>query len=224
MASIVAADIVERVLGRVLPAPVRSSGAALIVSNLVPLYGVLAWDWPVFYVMALYWAENIVAGLFTLLRMFAAHPLAAIPMGAFFCFHYGMFCTVHGVFVNVLFNKGAQGDGDAFALVHILLTTPTLATCVLLLALSHGWSFVAHVLGTPAEARESDLRKIMMRPYARMIVMHVAILAGGFAVMALDTPMATLIVLIVLKIGIDLGLHNRANLPRAETPAPEPAA
>jgi hypothetical protein len=35
---------------------------------------------------------------------------------------------------------------------------------------------------------------------------------------------AALIILIVLKIGIDLGLHNRANLPRAETPALEPAA
>jgi hypothetical protein len=135
-----------------------------------------------------------------------------------------MFCTVHGVFVNALFNAGPERAGDAFALVNTLLTTPTLATCVLLLALSHGWSFVAHALGAPAEARETDLRKIMMRPYARMIVMHVAILAGGFAVMALDTPVAALIVLIVLKIGIDLVMHNRANLSRPETPAPEPAA
>ena len=224
MASIVTADLIERLLGSVLPAPVRSSGALLIASNLVPLCGVLAWDWPVFYVMALYWAENIVAGLFTLLRMFAANPLAAIPMGVFFCFHYGMFCTVHGVFVNALFNTGPDRDGDGFALVHTLLTTPALATCVLLLALSHGWSFLAHVLGTPAEAREADLRKIMMRPYGRMIVLHVAILAGGFAVMALDPPVAALIVLIVLKIGIDLILHNRANLSRVETPSPEPAA
>lgn len=225
MTSMVTADLIERLLGFVLPAPVRSSGALLIASNLVPLYGVLAWDWPVFYVMALYWAENIVAGVFTLLRMFAASPLAAIPLGVFFCFHYGMFCTVHGVFVNALFNTVPDRDGDVFALVHALLTTPALASCVLLLALSHGWSFAAHVLGTPAEARETDLRKIMMRPYGRMIVMHVAILAGGFAVMALDTPVTALIVLIVLKIGIDLLMHNRANLPRAETPtAPEPAA
>ncbi len=224
MASIVSADLVERLLGWALPAPVRSSGALLVVSNLVPLYGVLAWDWPVFYVMALYWAENIVAGVFTLLRMFAAQPLAAMPMGVFFCFHYGMFCTVHGVFINALFNTGAEGDGDAFALVHILLTTPALVTCVLLLALSHGWSFVAHVLGAPPEARATDLRKIMLRPYGRMVVLHVAILVGGLAVTALDTPVAALIILIVLKIGIDLALHNRANLPRTGTPAPEPAA
>jgi hypothetical protein len=225
MPSIVAADIAERVLGHVLPAPVRSSGAVLIVSNLVPLYGVLVWDWPVFYVMALYWAENVLAGVFTLLRMFAAHPLAAIPMGAFFCFHYGMFCFVHGVFVNALFNTGPGRDADALALVRILLTTPALSACILLLALSHGWSFVAHVLAAPAGARDGDLRKIMLRPYGRMVVLHVAILFGGFAVMALDTPVAALVVLIVLKTAIDLGLHNRANTPRnLTTPAPEPAA
>ena len=225
MASIVTADIVERALGHVLPAPVRSSGAVLIVSNLVPLYGVLAWDWPVFNVMALYWAENVLAGVFTLFRMIAANPLAAIPMGAFFCFHYGMFCFVHGVFVNALFNAGPERDGDALALVHVLLTTPALSTCILLLALSHGWSFVAHVLAAPVEARDTDLRKIMLRPYGRMVVLHVAILFGGFAVMALDTPVAALVVLIVLKTAIDLGLHNRANMPRnVTTPAPEPAA
>jgi len=215
MASIVAADIVERVLGAVLPAPVRSSGAILIASNLLPLYGVIAWDWPVFYVMALYWAENVVAGLFTLLRMLAARPLAAIPLGAFFCFHYGMFCFVHGVFVNVLFNTtGPERNGDVFALVQVLLTTPALTACVLLLALSHGWSFVAHVLAAPADQRTTDLHKIMMRPYGRMVVLHMAILFGGFAVMVLDRPEAALAVLILLKIGIDLSLHNRANLPR----------
>jgi len=225
MASIVAADLLERLLGIVLPAPVRSSGVMLILSNLLPLYGVLAWDWPVFYVMALYWAENVVAGLFTLLRMFAAQPLAAIPLGAFFCIHYGMFCFVHGVFVNALFNTGPERDSDALALVHTLLTTPVLSVCILLLALSHGWSFVAHVLAAPAESRTTDLRKIMMRPYGRMVVLHVAILFGGFAVMALNTPVAALVVLIVLKTAIDLGLHNRANLPPAvAAPAQPPAA
>jgi hypothetical protein len=223
MASMVAADLLERLLGSVLPAPVRSSGLLLIIVNAVPLYGVLVWEWPVFYVMALYWAENVVAGVYTLLRMFVANPVAAVPLGAFFCFHYGMFCFVHGVFVNALFNTGPGRDGDALALVHILLTTPALSACILLLALSHGWSFVAHVLAAP-ESRDTDLRKIMMRPYGRMIVMHVAILFGGFAVMALDTPVAALIVLIVLKTAIDLGLHNRANVPRIVPTAPEAPA
>jgi hypothetical protein len=224
MASIVAADLIERVLGFVLPAPVRSSGAILVASNLLPLYGVIAWDWPVFYVMALYWAENVLAGVFTLLRMLAANPLPALPLGAFFCFHYGMFCFVHGVFVNALFNTAQERSGEVSALVQTLLGAPGLAAATVLLALSHGWSFVAHVLGTPRESREQDLRKIMMRPYGRMVVLHLAILFGGFAVMALQRPEAPLVVLILLKTALDLGLHNRANLSRPAAPAvPETA-
>ncbi len=70
----------------------------------------------------------------------------------------------------------------------------------------------------------SDLRTIMMRPYGRMVVLHVAILFGGFAVMALQRPEAPLVVLILLKTALDLGLHNRANLARAPaTAAPETA-
>lgn len=226
MASIVTADLAERLLGSVLPAPVRSSGALLIASNLLPLYGVIAWDWPVFYVMALYWAENVLAGVFTLLRMLAANPLPAIPLGAFFCFHYGMFCFVHGVFVDSLFNTGPERSGDVLALVQALATAPGLAGATLLLAASHGWSFVAHVLAIPRESREQDLRKVMMRPYGRMVVLHVAILLGGFAVMALQRPEAPLVILILLKIALDLVLHNRANLPRTGTApgAPETAA
>ncbi len=36
----------------------------LIVANLLPVYGVLVWDWNVFAVMFLFWCENVVIGLF----------------------------------------------------------------------------------------------------------------------------------------------------------------
>ena len=59
-----------------------------------------------------------------------------------------------------------------------------------------------------------------------MVALHVAIIFGGWAILGLDAPLLALVVLIVLKTAIDLGLHNRANLPRATVaPAtPEPAA
>lgn len=225
MASIVAADLAERITGSLLPAPVRSSGIALIVANLLPLYGVLAWDWPVYHVMALYWAENVVAGLFTLLRMVVANPLAGIPMGAFFCVHYGMFCFVHGIFVYALFS----GQRDApwppvLALVEELVATPALLAAVLLMLASHGWSFVAHALSAPRPDPPPDVRRIMMRPYGRMVILHVTILAGGFLTMRMGDPVFVLAPLILLKTVIDLYLHRRANVPVAPTPPPEPVA
>lgn len=212
MPSIVAVDLLERVVGALLPAPVRSSGLMLIAANLLPLYGVLFWDWPVFHLMALYWAENVIAGLVTVLRMVHANPLAGVPMGAFFCFHYGMFCFVHGMFVHALFSGEHAMDRGVWALVGILLTTPSLLAAVALMLASHGWSFVAHTLLAPRDGALDNVRRIMMRPYGRMVVLHVTILGGGFLSASLGSPAAVLVPLIVFKIVADLFLHRRANV------------
>lgn len=222
MASIVTANLVERLLGWALPVPVRSSGAVLIVSNLVPLYGVLAWDWPMFHVMVLYWAENVLAGVFTLLRMLRAHLLGGLLLGAFFCVHYGMFCFVHGGFVNVLFNPAQTGGFGLAPLLFAMVTQPTLTAAAVLLAASHGWSFIAHALLAPTGAHH--LGHLMQRPYLRMAALHAGIIFGGWAILSLDSPVLALVPLIVIKTAVDLALHNRANLPRADTPVPEPAA
>lgn len=222
MASMVTADLAGRLLGWLLPSQVRSSALLLVVANLVPLYGVVAWDWPLFHVMALYWAENVIAGAVTVLRMLRVHPVGGLLMGAFFCVHYGMFCYVHGIFVGGLF---APGAADAFGLEplrRVFATEPTLQVAAALMAASHGWSFVAHLLHGAAGPQE--LAAIMRRPYTRMVALHVAIIAGGWAIMGLDAPLLALVVLIVIKTAIDLGLHNRANAPPAPAPAaPEPA-
>jgi hypothetical protein len=47
----------------------------------------------------------------------------------------------------------------------------------------------------------------MMSPYARIIVLHVAILLGGFIVMALGSNVGALMILIVGKTILDLSLH-----------------
>ena len=49
----------------------------------------------------------------------------------------------------------------------------------------------------------------MGAPYARVVVMHVAIIAGGFLSMVFGSPAALLFVLVVLKTIIDVELHLR---------------
>lgn len=226
MASIGATDLATRVIGTLLPAPVRGSGLVLLAANLLPLYGVLVWDWPVYHLMALYWAENVAAGIFTLLRMVVANPLAGIPMGLFFCVHYGMFCYVHGVFVVALFGPQGVQAMDPWPLLGAL-ASPELLLATLLLLASHGWSFVAHALGAArgVGAGPGDVRTIMMRPYGRMVVLHVTILAGGFLSAAAGAPEPALVLLIVFKIVADLFLHRRANAPAGPVePPPIPPA
>ncbi len=49
----------------------------------------------------------------------------------------------------------------------------------------------------------------MMRPYGRIIVLHIAIIFGGFLTMALGDPTWMLVILILLKTLVDLAMHGR---------------
>jgi hypothetical protein len=47
----------------------KRSVQILILANLLPLMGVLFFDWSLFAVMYLYWFENVIIGLFNIMRM-----------------------------------------------------------------------------------------------------------------------------------------------------------
>ena len=71
----------------------------LLLANLVPVFGVLYLDWDVSSIIVLYWAENLIIGGFTLLKMLVAGKTGALFRMLFFCVHYGGFCAIHGIFV-----------------------------------------------------------------------------------------------------------------------------
>jgi hypothetical protein len=203
---------------------------ALLAANAIPLFGVLFLGWDAFYVVLLYWTENIVIGFYNVLKMvFAAvpHPIAHLGklfLIPFFIIHYGGFTAVHGFFVLALFHKDGQGppmgrmDWPCFLVfVQMLFNVirymysvipPQVRLAVLALFISHGVSFVQNYLlkGEYATAKPD---KLMGSPYGRVVVMHIAILAGGFLTMAIGSPAPLLVVLVVLKTILDVNLHNR---------------
>lgn len=192
----------------------RPSMIALVVANLIPLAGVLFLRWEVFPIVLLFWMENVIVGVFNALKMLLAGAGDAGAWGAkvmmipFFCFHYGMFCLVHGVFVFALFGGGAalqRGFPNPGALFEVI-TRHHLGWAVLGLAVSHGVSFATNYLRA-GEFRQASLPVLMQAPYARVIVLHVAILAGGFLVLGLGSPAWALALLVLLKIGADLRAH-----------------
>ncbi len=201
-------------------APARSwrspSSLVLIAANLVPLYGVFALGWEVFPLVLLFWLENVVIGVLNAVRMLLVEPgnpgiwLGKLFMVPFFCVHYGMFTAVHGVFVFALLGGDAWVEsidglwtlGAAAAAVAEL----GLGLAVVALAASHvfslAWNYVL-----AGEYRHASLQALMHKPYARVVVLHVTILGGGFAAMALGSPLWALLVLLGLKIALDLRAH-----------------
>jgi len=205
---------------------------ALLAANAIPLFGVLFLNWDAFYVVLLYWTENIVVGFYNVLKMmFAAVPRPVAHLGKlflipFFIVHYGGFTAIHGFFVLALFHKDAQGppmggtDWPCFLVfVQMLFNVirymysvipPQVRFAVLALFISHGVSFVQNYL-IKREYTTAKPDKLMGSPYGRVVVMHIAILAGGFLTMAVGSPAPLLVILVVLKTILDVKLHNRAH-------------
>lgn len=199
---------------------------ALVVANLVPLVGVVLFRWDAAAIVLLYWTENLVLGFYTILKMALARvekpaehlkKLFAIP---FFCVHFGSFCGGHGAFLIFLFKLG---DGfphspdwlGPLMLIGLLVSViarlwesrpPGMEWPVLCLFASHGVSFVQNYLIGREQAR-LNMGQLMVQPYARIMLLHVAIIAGGVLVMHFGSPVPLLVVLIGLKIAMDIALH-----------------
>jgi hypothetical protein len=212
----------------------------LLAANLAPLAGVLLLGWTVSSVVILYWFENVVIGVINVARMLALSPagatgnrqLALLGHGIklffvpFFIVHYFLFCAGHGVFVFSLFSdatayfpehNGINFLGTLYRAIEIF-STP-LAFAAAALALSHALSFVVNYLGG-REYERLDIQKLMMLPYGRIVVLHLTIIFGGFATMALGEPIWLIVTLVVVKIVVDLKMHLHEHL---RTVGPEPS-
>ncbi len=201
----------------------RASLAALVLVNLLPLVGVLFLDWDVAALMILYWSENLVIGFYTLAKLLVKSPFAGWFKGMFFLIHYGGFCGVHGMFIVLMlldedFSPFSSDPWPLFlafpqilfnVTAHVLThAPPQWLAAFAALFLSHGISFFANFLYGP-ERDELDTGQIMSAPYARIVVLHLAVLFGGFGVMALGQPLFMLVILVLLKLGVDISLHMR---------------
>jgi len=132
--------------------------------------------------------------------------LALIP---FFCFHYGMFTAVHGVFIVALFG-GASHHVPGFLNVNMafqIIRDNHLEWALAGLVTSHLISFGYNYLWR-GEFRRTNVMVQMMQPYSRVVMLHLTIIAGGFVMMALHSPAVGLAILVCLKIIFDLRGHQ----------------
>ena len=58
----------------------------------------------------------------------------------------------------------------------------------------------------------------MSDPYKRIFVMHLTVIFGGFIVLLLETPLAALLLLILLKIYADARAHRHQHTDTAADP------
>lgn len=194
------------------------SACVLIAANLVPVAGVLFFGWELLPVLLLFWMENVIVGLFYVLRLMTAGQGAVkdkIGLTIFFMFHYGFFCLIHGTFVLALFGKEILRQygldvGLVFPtplIVSTIIARYHLLPGVLSLFVSHGFSYFHNYLGAN-EYRDARPNRLMFMAYPRVVVLHMVILVGGFTLLMLGSPAVLLVVLVVLKTALDVIAHR----------------
>jgi hypothetical protein len=188
----------------------------LIIANLVPLYGVFFSHWRVFPILILFWMENVVIGVFNVFKMLLASPtkpsswLTKILIVPFFCFHYGIFTLVHGIFIFAFFGDFLVSDTNLSNkdLIFRTIGNFQLGWALLALFLSHAISFAINYIGK-GEYKQANVDNLASQPYIRVFIMQVTIIAGGFLATSLGSPVFALLVLIFLKTFIDIQAHLR---------------
>ena len=226
------------------------SAIVLIVANLVPLGGVIFAGWSAFQIVWLFWFENVIIGGFNVLKMLtvgllgnpegeaAKKPITAIGqrvasivsmalLVAFFAAHYGLFSFGHGQFVVGLLGKGS-GMCEWCSLWGLYVGNTLVAVrdglglAILVLLASHAFSFVANFLFKReySQYTRTNLGTLMGGPYARVMILHVAIILGAFFVLALGSPVGILALLVLLKIALDLALHLKEREHSGAIPIP----
>jgi hypothetical protein len=191
----------------------------LIVSNLVPLAGILWWGWDVFVLLCLYWLETAVIGFWTILRVAALSQApgkatgrgiaGALALSGFFTVHAGIFMTVHMAFLYILFAGAWAGRiHDAGDFIRLMVIGSGLWIPLLALFAGQGALFVNDAVNRFAFGRalpDTDAAGIVGGFYKRIVLMHVAILGGAFIVQAIGN-IAPLIVLVLLKTALEIAL------------------
>ncbi|MFN7054369.1 DUF6498-containing protein [Hyphomonas sp.] len=187
--------------------------------DLLPVVAVLSFGWGAAPLVALYWLENLVIGVFTILRMLAAGTQngvfglgGALFMSAFFTVHYGMFCFGHGVFLYTFAGhtdfpgpselvSWAAGSGAHMGLFLAAIAAVNLAV------------YLRDYIGR-GEFRRTEISAEMGAPYGRIVTLHIAIILGAGLTMGLGEPLLGVLLLIVLRVvfGMVLTVGRRLKL------------
>lgn len=185
----------------------RPSAYWLLLANLATVVGVLFFNWNVFYILFLYWFESAAIGFFNILKIIKIDGYSGLPRAGFFLLHYGMFMFVHLIFIFGLFGRELF-LGNPNYLQAVINSFQAVFLAILAVFISHGMSYYQNFI-KQQEYKVMTTNKLMQLPYKRIVVMHITIIMSGFVAMFLGQPKIAILIMVILKILIDVRLHNK---------------
>lgn len=211
--------------------------AVVLVSNAIPLIGVLHYGWSATNVLVLYWLENLLVAVFTCLRI-AAHcrlthrrghwrtdQLASSP-GAFgrkpvmlrdYALIAFVFTLAHGIFVFCIAFLIASKHADS-PMWHFTFASLRQGALILLATLAI--DFCIDLAGLRSRSF-AWIKGYTQQRMGRVLILHLAIIFGMFVMAATGSPFSVLYALIGLKTLWDLAT-SRVIVASATTAAAPP--
>jgi len=177
----------------------------LILVNLIPVIGVLTWNWDLGTLLVLYWLESLIIGFFNLFKISQSKPEPAtrIWTSLFFTFHYGIFWIVHGVFLIAMLIPKIDAANPDLKFPFASLVAVNLKWVLLAFFLSHGFSYLRDYLTIPESERRTTIAQMFV-PYGRVLVLHIVILLGAFLLAEKSRVVEVLLLFTGAKIVLDL--------------------
>jgi len=200
-----------------MPLKLTSSAIFLILANAIPIFGIFLFGWDAITILQLYWLESIIIGGLNVVKILSVRMSETVPkffimgnlfIAGFFSIHYGMFTWGHGVFLKEIF--GAE------SLLSGLIEGGPIFWTALSFLLSHVFSMLINFYGKKEYLGRSPNEQ-MFQPYARVMIMHLVVLFGGFLVQSYGEPVLAVVLLIVLKTVIDLVAHRKEHRQQVTT-------
>lgn len=200
--------------------------------DLLPIVAVMALGWGPVPLVALYWLENVLLGGFTIARMVSTtvagvgNVFAALFMVPFFCFHYGMFTMVHGMFVRGFATMRADGsteagvsDGPGDLIIWALGSGAGMIWFLFAIGLVMAAYFARDFI-LRGQYKTSSPSAEMFQPYGRVMTLHVALLLGALLTMGTGRPLLGVTLLIFLRVVFGVIFSVRRHLQLTAPVAP----
>lgn len=206
----------EMILDRVssgLGGPSLLSGFVLAVANMIPVVGVIMWEWGLFEILGIYWVEILIIGILNIPRILMAgkqRKTGSLPGSKFllvilFAVQFILFLSVHAFFV--FFLKEESIHSFLTAAPDLLVTVSSVTAWGFLgMFCGHLFSFFWNFIGQ-REYREMVAEDRVYQPFQRVVILHILVLFAAFAVAIYGPTLLILLGFITGKTAFDLGFH-----------------
>lgn len=187
----------------------------MILTNLIPVWGVWFKGWDAKMMFVVYCFETIVAGFYTIIQMWLTtlvkkkdiwnegDPTSTVSgyfFMVFFLIHYGFFVLIQmHIFLGILHVKPANIN-LFYYIVHIYNYLPSYALWMLcLFAISYGFIVLKEFVLTGIY-KTIDMGTLMFAPYGRIFIQQFVVIIGSFVLLFNKGGEIFILVFVITKI------------------------